>query len=380
MSTTSAKNPIVYRVITWLPVGGIERRLVSIMPRLRDRGFDMRLVCIRELGPLAQELQDQGISVTLVPMKSRLDPVGILKLRQLFKSEQADLIHAHMYRSAVPATIAGHFAKTPVIFSQVHNVGTWESKRQAGMDRFLAKWRTGMITVSKSVQTDVCNVLGLGEEKVPVLYNGSDTDKFKPDLEARTRGRVSLGVEDHRPVVLVPARLHSNKNPEGVLKAFLAARQKLENDPLLVFAGPGPLTDQMESLIKELQAEDCVRLLGSRDDMVDLYNACDVMLLSTFKEGFSNSIVEALACGKPVIAADVGGNAEAVDRSEVGWIHQAGDSETLTAQLIEALSHPEKLSKMSDDCRQQGLRFSLDALVNQTDELYRTALAKAGIL
>jgi glycosyltransferase involved in cell wall biosynthesis len=285
-----------------------------------------------------------------------------------------------MYRSSVPATIAAHFAKVPVVFSQVHNVGTWESNRQAGMDRFLTRWRAGTIAVSKSVQTDVCQTLGLPKNKVPVLYNGSDTDKFHPDEQARERGRRSLEVEENRPLILVPARLHSNKNPEGVLKAFLAAREELENDPILVYAGPGPLTDHMKALITEKQCTHCVRLLGSRDDMVDLYNACDVMVLSTFKEGFSNSIVEALACGKPVIAADVGGNAEAIDRSEVGWIHKAGDTETLAKQMVDALSNLSALKEKSEACRQQGLRFSLDALVDQTDQLYRTALKDAGII
>ncbi len=372
--------PPIVRVITWLPVGGIERRLVSVLPRLKEKGWPVHLILIREEGPLAAELRAKGVPVELIPLKSRLDPVGIRRLSQKLQQLRAGLVHAHMYRSSVPATIASRFARVPVIFSQVHNVDTWESSRQASMDRFLSRWRTGTVCVSRAVQQDVCEVLRLPVSKAPVLYNGCDTEIFKPDGEARAKTRTGLGLENDTVAVLVPARLHSNKNPLGVLKAFLEARRTTNDKAVLLYAGGGGLEADLRAGIDSAGAAEHVRLLGRRDDMAGLYNAADVVLLSSFKEGFSNAVVEALACGKPVIAADVGGNREAIDSSEVGWIHTAGDHEAMVRQISEAIGIREGLKHRSRACRERGLVFSLDQLVADTDALYRKALTEAGVL
>jgi len=372
-----SQTPVkVTRIITWLPVGGIERRLVSIFPKLRDRGFDMNLILIREMGPLAQELIDQDFSVKLVPLKSRLDPFGILRLGKEFKATKPDILHCHMYRSSVPGTIAGHYSKVPTIFSQVHNVDTWESKRQLAMDQFLSKWRTGTIAVSRAVQQDVVKNLQIPKNKVPVIYNGCDTDKFKPDDELRKATREKLGISESQPVVLAPARIHPNKYPLMVADAFYEVVKDLSNQvekPVLLFAGSGPLEDALRGWIEKEQAGEHIKMLGKRDDMVELYNASDLMVLSSSKEGFSNAVVEALSCGKPVIAANVGGNPEVIEKPEHGWIHDSGDSGKLKEQLIEALSDVERLKNCSEECREQGLRFNLDAMVDATEALYRKA-------
>lgn len=137
------------------------------------------------------------------------------------------------------------------------------------------------------------------------------------------------------------------------------------------------MEERMVAAIRDANAGDRVQLLGRRDDMDALYNAADAVILSSQREGFSNAVIEALACGKPVIAADVGGNREAISSWDVGWIHGRGDDAVLTAQIAEALARPDKLREMEGACRERGLAFSLDALVDATATLYREALTKA---
>ncbi len=372
--------PTIVRMITWLPVGGIERRLVSILPRLREKGWPVRLILLREEGPLAAELKEKGVPVELIALKSRLDPFGIRRLSRRLKELDAKLVHAHMYRSSVPGTIAAHFAKVPVVFSQVHNVDTWESSRQAAMDRRLARWRTGTLCVSKAVQKNVCDTLRLVPESAPVLYNGCDTNLFRPDENLRAATRAELGLSDADIAVLVPARLHANKHPLGVLKAFLEARDATKANATLLYAGGGGMEAELRAAIDTAGAGDSVRLLGRRDDMPALYNAADAVLLSSAKEGFSNAVVEALACGKPVIAADVGGNREAIDSGRVGWIHASADHAAMVRQIGEAIGDPGALRARAGACRERGLVFSLDQLVADTDALYRSALTGAGVL
>jgi glycosyltransferase involved in cell wall biosynthesis len=372
MDSTAA--PLVVRLITWLPVGGIERRLVSVLPRLVERGFRARVVCLREEGALAGELRDAGIPVDVLRLRSRLDPVRIRMLAGMLRKWGASVVHSHMYRSNVPGTLAARWARTPVVFSQVHNIDTWETPRQAWLDRQLCRWRTGVVCVSRAVQQDVCARLRLTEERAPILYNGCDTEVFRPDTRVRAETRRALGVAEDEVTLLVPARLHSQKRPLEVLRAFAAATDGGDGRARLLYAGAGPMEERLREAIREAGMGERVSLLGRRDDMAELYNAADAVVLSSEREGFSNAVIESLASGKPVIAADVGGNKEAIDSPEVGWIHARGDDEALARQMREALGNATGLRAREEACRARGLAFGLNALVEATTALYRKGL------
>lgn len=362
--------PVAIRVITWLPVGGIERRLVAVAPMLRDRGWRMRVVCIREEGPLAAELRDQGIPVEVIPFRSRLSPTALRKLSSCFRKYGADVVHTHMYRANIPGSIAARAAGVKGIFGHIHNVDSWDNGRQVFMDRLTCGLRTATFAVSEAVQRDVMRRLNLPESRVPVLYNGIDVNAYQPDPTARERFRKELGVPDDCVVFVVPARLHPQKNPEGVIAACEAVAKKAENFRLY-FAGDGKLRDELRSLVSAHGMDSHVFFLGSRDDMSDVYNGADAMVLSSFKEGFSNAVVEALACGKPVIASAVGGNREAIHNGKVGWIHDAGNMGALAEQMLQAVERGvDGLAGMGTDCRARAERFSLESLVEETHRHY----------
>ncbi len=370
------RKPVVMRAITWLPPGGIERRLLAVAPRLRERGWDVKVICLREEGPLAAGLRERCIEVNVIPFPSRLSPTALRALSRHFRDNSAAVVHSHMYRSNLPATLAARMARVPAIFAQVHNVGTWESWRQVLTDRIAARLRTGTIAVSRAVQHDVVKTLRLPRERVPILYNGVDLEEFRPDEAARVALRQRLGLAPGQLFFLVPARLHPNKDPLGTLaaweRAIPAAR---EPHPVLGFAGAGKLEPDLREAIAKRGLEGSVRLLGHQDNMAEWYNAADCVVLASLKEGFSNAVVEALACGRPVIASNVGGNAEALDRAGAGWIHPPGDTGGLAAHLKDAiLLGAEVLAERAGGCRERAQAFSLDALVEQTHRLYAEAL------
>lgn len=372
----STGNPVVCRVITWLPVGGIERRLVAVVPRLRDLGWRMNVVCIREEGPLAAELKDAGIPVTVIPQRSRLSPSGIRRLSNHFRSIGTEVVHSHMYRSNIPSTVAARMAGVPVILGQVHNVDSWDSGRQRFVDRIVSRFRTRTLAVSEAVRRDVRSALSLPDDRVSLLYNGVDTGEFRPDPSLRQVVRAEWGVSDDQLLFVVPARLHPQKNPIGVLHAF--ARVRAAHPTVrLAFVGAGKLDAELGQAVGEAGLGGAVILAGRRDDMPAVYNAADAIVLSSLKEGFSNAVVEALACGKPVIASDVGGNREAVDRPGIGWIHPAGAADMLVAQMSEATQRGIiGLTAMGEACRARALDFSIDALVQNTHQLYGSLLGR----
>jgi glycosyltransferase involved in cell wall biosynthesis len=365
-------RPAIVRVITWLPVGGIERRLVATLPRLAALGWDVSLACLRERGALADQLEAAGVPVRVIPFRSRLSPLALRALAAHFRARRASIVHAHMYRSNIPATIAARAAGVPAMFAHIHNVGTWETPRQAWLDRATARWRTGTIAVSEAVAADVRATLRLPPERVPVIHNGIDTEEFRPDPALREATRAALGIAPGERMVLVPARLHPNKNPLGMIEAFAAAAPP---EARLAFAGDGPMRAEIEAALAARGLGSRAMLLGRRDDMPALYNAADLTALPSLKEGFSNAILEALACGCPVLASDAGGNGEAIT-PETGWLHRAGDQEGLRRDLAAALAGD--AAGRATACRTRALEFSIDRMIANVHALYCRALGISG--
>lgn len=364
----------VLRVITWLPVGGIERKIVELLPRLdRDR-FDVSLVCLREMGPLAEELAAKEIPVSLIRFRQRWDLGALGKLTALMKKRRVDVVHSHMYRSNVPATVAARRAGVRGVWAQIHNVGTWETRRQLSMDRFLCRWRTGMIAVSREVQSEVMAQLALPEEKVRLIYNGVDTARFGTG-EGRDDLRREWGVGDNDLVFLMAARLVEQKRPQDFLEMarHLMNVERARRDrprSFFVIAGDGDKLAELKQQAARLPLPERVILLGQRDDVPRVMNASDCFVMTSTKEGFSNALVEALASGLAIVATNVGGNAEAVRDGKDGLIIPPVRLETLHRSAERLVAEPALRDALRASARRRAADFSLEVMIRNVEALY----------
>ncbi|OPZ18919.1 MAG: putative glycosyltransferase EpsF [candidate division BRC1 bacterium ADurb.BinA364] len=364
----------ILRTITWLPPGGIERKILAVLPRLDPGRFRPRVVCLRERGALADELERAGIPVEVIPFRSRLDPRGLGRLARYMRQNGIRLAHAHMYRASVPTTIAARLAGGVPVLAQVHNVGVWETRRQAWMDRFLMRWRKALIAVSEPVRADAIRTLGLRPERVRVIYNGVDLDEFRPAAD-RAEAKRASGFDADSVVVLMAARLVTQKNPLG----FLEAARRLSPrhaQALFAIAGGGPLEDELRRTASDAGMEGRFLLLGHRDPMAAVYRAADVFVLPSYKEGFSNALIEAMACGLPVVAADVGGAREALAGSAAGALVPAGDLDALEREIGAFLSDSGKRRMAGEAARERSRRFSLERMIADVEALYDEALGQ----
>ena len=368
----------VLRVITWLPVGGIERKILAVLPRLDRSKFNVRLVCLRERGALADELESAGIPVDLCAFPKRLSPGAMRVLAGLMRRHKIDIVHSHMYRSNVPATIAARMARVPVMIAQVHNVETWESARQRWMDRFLCRWRTTIVGVSDRVRRDVIEELGVDPARTRVLYNGVDIARFSNgSLRAPARAALGFGPEDI--VIIYHGRLVDQKNPEALLKIAYEVAARRQRVFVLV-VGEGPCRQTLELGAAARGVDDRMRFLGQRDDIPALLNASDIAVLPSFKEGFSNSLIEAMAAGLPIVATDVGGNAEAVEHGKSGWIVRPRDDAALLNAVAHLVDDAVERSAMSACAAQRAEIFSLDRMVANVEAMYLELAGKAGLI
>ena len=364
----------IARVITWLPRGGIERRLVTLLPKLNRPPFRVKVVCIRERGPLAEELEDAGVPVSVVHLPSRLNPRGLRALSRWMRDQEIDLVHSHMYRSNVPATIAARLGGISHVICQVHNIGTWETWRQRIVDRWLLRWRTTMLAVSDEVKRDIMRNLRCPEDRITVLYNGIDIRKFGAAIpEPRLRRDLNIP-EDHR-VVVMPARLVEQKQHTRFLRVLEQIRDDLPPTRVLL-VGEGKLQDALEREVKQRGLQDMVLFTGHRTDIPQILSLSDLSVLTSDKEGFSNAIIESLAAGVPVVATDVGGNREAIVDGECGFVVAPEDLRGLAQSIKRLLVDDTLRNRMAESARRRAHFFSLEHMIEETRRLYLDLLTR----
>jgi glycosyltransferase involved in cell wall biosynthesis len=369
----------ILRMITWLPQGGIERKIAAVLPKLNRDLFDVHMCCIRERGPLADDLEKAGIPVHLIPFGSRLDPMGLLKLRRLTKRLGIHLIHSHMYRSNTPATIMKLVDRRLKVVGHYHNVNTWESQRQENLDRYLALRRDMNVAVSEAVRKDVVARLKIPNNKTTTLYNCVDLDEFRPMAgQGRIEARAALGYGPQHKVVVMVARMVRQKNHELVIRS---AREILQTVPetRFLFVGGGPDEEKLIALATKLGVLDAITFLGRRDDVPRLLAAADVAILPSLKEGFSNAVLEAMACGTPLVVSNVGGNAEIIDHGANGFICDVANasSEEPTVNEVQFLRFLKRLLMDNEFRDQMGAaaletvrHYGIDSMVREVERLY----------
>jgi glycosyltransferase involved in cell wall biosynthesis len=218
-------------------------------------------------------------------------------------------------------------------------------------------------------------------ERIRVLPNGVDTVRFAPRTAKRNEIRQRLGIPKDSFAVGTVGRMVKIKDHHTLLKA--AADIASRGVPIYVlFGGSGPELSSLEDVVASSSAlAGRVAFLGSIANVPELLNALDVFVLPSISEGMSNTILEAMASGLPVVATRVGGNPELVEENRSGWLFQPGDSADLSARLELLASNPDLSSALGTAGRQRAVnQFSLDGMISRYRDLYLELASRRRIL
>jgi glycosyltransferase involved in cell wall biosynthesis len=368
-------KPKVMRIISDLPVGGVENRLLAVLPSLKHK-YDIQICCIRARGILADEFEKAGIPVVVKYFRSRLHPVSLYRLAAYMREQRVDLVHTHMYRPNISGVIAAKLAKVPVIISQVHSVDHWDNRRQVFMDSLLVSWRDRVIAVSEAVKQDYIKRTGMDPQKCVVIYNGIDTDNFNRSGQAE-RIKQKWGINPDDKVVGIIARIVPAKDHMTFIQA---AKQIHGNIPQVKFLivgeeeGKCGILAQLEARVAEWGLTNEVIFTGPQKDIADLLSVMDVSVLSSIREGFSNVALESMAAGVPMVATDVGGNAEAIKHGTTGFLVPAASPSALAEAIIKIITSPALAESMRRAARKRAQLFSLQNNIQQIDQLYSDML------
>ncbi|HIQ23347.1 MAG TPA: glycosyltransferase [Planctomycetes bacterium] len=319
-------------VITWMPVGGAETLLAELVRRMDRSRVQPELCCLKRLGPVGERLAREVPAFSGL-LRHKYDVLVLPRLTRLMRRRRIDAVVTvgtggdKMFWGRLAACAAG----VPVICSALHSTGLPD--RVERLNRLLAPLTDAFIAVAESHGEYLARHEGCPAHKVRVIPNGVDTQRFRPGRDGVVVRR-RLGLSPESPVAGIVAALRPEKHHELFLQA---ARRVLRNRPDAAFliAGDGPRRSALEQMAQRLGLEKAVRFVGTREDIPELLSAIDVFVLTSHMEANPVSILEAMACGKPVVATRVGSLAETVHHGRTGFLTSPGDAQQIAHRVLE---------------------------------------------
>ncbi len=334
----------ILHIITGLTRGGAEMMLYKLLRRMDPARFESSVICLKSEGPMAERIRALGIAVECAEMRGTPgDLVRVARLRRLLVERSPDLVQTWLYHADLVGGISSYLAgRIPVVWgirmSRVDPSAFRKSTvRIARLCARLSPWLPRRIVCCSETGRRAHAELGYDETKMVVIPNGFDVEEFRPDEAARRSVREELGLSATSALIGLVARLDPHKDHETFLEAVaLLGAHSPDAHCLLVGQGVEWQNSALASRIETLGLRGRCHLLGARDDVARLTAACDVAVSSSFGEGFSNAIGEAMACGVPCAVTDVGDSAWIV--GDTGRVVPPRDPAVLTAAIGGLLS------------------------------------------
>lgn len=362
----------------------MERQTLQLVCLLHDRGrYEVHVAAQSGTGPLGAELAALGIhDVPTFPLK-RLYGVGALRQVQRFAAHlrrlQVDVLHTHDFYTSTFGMAAAALAGVPVRVAARRELDVF-TPRQRRVEHWAYRAAQVVTANCERLREEVIRE-GMAPERVVTILNAVDPRRVAVPADAsREVLAAGLGLPPERRIVTMTANLYNRKKDFGTLLAAAVPVIRRLPDVLFVCAGDGGPGDreQIAGLAAELGVAEHVVLPGRCDRIAELLAVSEVGVLSSRSEGLSNSVLEYMAAGLPVVASDVGGTAEAVVEGETGHLVPPGDPAGLADRITALLRDPLRARQMGEMGKQRASRhFSPEALLSRTAALYARLLAES---
>jgi glycosyltransferase involved in cell wall biosynthesis len=367
------KLTILHTIETSGP-GGAENVLLLLASRLDPERF-RSVVVINEPGWLEDRLRDLGLQTVRVQWNSWWDFRLPRALARVVKDEKIDLIHSHLPDQNFYACLASRLSRCPAIVTYHGPVELSDSGTLRGWLKLqLVKHTARKVVVVCDFVRDMLKTIGFPEKILHRIYNGIETSRFTTAAVGRLRRELKCPPE----TVLI-GMVANVRAPKGHEYFIRAARLIADRHPNTYFVISGDLHKTLApplfQLVSDLGLQDRLKFLGYRDDVPFILSDLDIFVLPSTSEGFPLVVLEAMACGKPVIATRCGGASEAVVEGQTGFMVPVADAPAIASRVIELLNQKEQSASMGQAARLRiESEFSVQAMVANYERLYESCI------
>ncbi|MCG3116091.1 MAG: glycosyltransferase [Candidatus Manganitrophus sp. SA1] len=355
-----------------MDLGGLQRVINIIIQRLNKELFIPYLCCLDRGGIFGEELESKGIKSYILQRKPGPFDVKLFKkLCRILVENEIDVIHSQN-GCTFYAALAGKLTGVKGIVHTDHG-RLVPDKRSAVWEDWLSSFMIDrFIGVSESLTEYLASAVKINRKKLMTVVNGVDTDKFIPldsNQRQKLRSAMGLGVEDR--IIGTVCRLDPIKNLEFLIGSLPVICRSLPGVKLLI-AGDGPSREHLIRYAESVGMSSRVIFMGRTATVESVLPMFDLYACTSLSEGTSMTILEAMSCGVPVIASDVGGNRGLVDPSS-GVLFPLNDMDTFVKNVIALFKDPQRLMEMGSCGRKKAEKdYSLGRFVNRYEGLYRS--------
>lgn len=362
-------------IIDWLrEVGGTEKHLHQLSGNLDKNIFECEVVAFNSYSSTLEMFECQGIPVHDLDLDRIYGFKAIRKFIELWRKirhYEPQIVQTYHFMSDTFGVLAARLAGVPIIISSRRDTGELKKKRQICLSRITNLFIDNYIAVCNETKERVGRAEHIPLEKMQIIYNGIDMERYPYSSVEKMKARRRLGIEEDAFLVGTVCLLRPEKDVMLLLKAICEVKGRIPNLFVLIVGG-GITEKELRQFTRDHGLSGKVTFTGYVKDVREYVMAMDLVCLTPkSNEGFSNAILENMAMQKPVIATDVGGNAEVVVNGLTGYLIQAGDKDALAERILRLYDDVELREEMGrEGAKRVTKEFSLFKMIEDTQRYY----------
>lgn len=378
-SRVDERGSQVVVVIRKLDIGGTEHHLLRVLPRISKAGIPVSVYVLRSGGTLEADLKRAGVSVHGPSITSRrLFGVlaGAVGLAGFLFRERPRIVHFFLLEAYIVGGLISRISPPAELVMSRRSLNSYQ--KRFPMLSYPERWLHSKMDVILGNSRAVVNELreeGVCESRLGHIYNGLDTDRYDK-MPGRAVLRESLGIQNDILVLILVANLIPYKGHADLLAALGIIREQLPAGWIALMVGRDDgIGNDLATLASTNAVDQHVQWMGEVLNVPELLGAADIAVLPSHEEGFSNSVLESMAAGVPIIATDVGGNPEVVIHEKNGLVVPAHSPQRLSEAIMRLAGDPAERLRLGTAGRHRiRSQFSLSSTIEQYCRLYQSLL------
>jgi sugar transferase (PEP-CTERM/EpsH1 system associated) len=377
-------RPLIAHVVYRFDVGGLENGVVNLINHMPPDSYRHAVIALTEITDFRKRIKRDDVTFIALGKPPGQTARIFPRLWRLFRQLRPAIVHTRnlgTLETQVPAWAAGVRAR--IHGEHGRDVGDLDGSnvKYQWIRRFYRPFVTRYIALSRDLEHYLTAVVGVPRERVTQLYNGVDTTRFRPSSgERESIAGCPFGAPGEWLIGTV-GRMQEVKDQLNLTRAFillLRARPEWVSRLRMILIGDGPLRRQCQELLDAAGLAALAWLPGERSDVPELLRSLDCFVLPSLAEGISNTILEAMGSGLPVIATDVGGNADLVDAGRTGIIVPPADPQALATAIGTLAQDVQKARDMGAAGRALVMeRFSMESMTNAYAAVYDASTGRS---
>lgn len=356
--------------------GGMEMITLTFIKELLKRNISVELLCLKE-SRIHIEACTSGIITHPVKASGYIHPFTVMRVAYLIRKGKFNLIHTQASKDLWIIVPALNLFKSPIPLFLTKQVGSFVVKKDL-LHKYLYNRVTKAFAISRVIKKNLVETTPLEENKIELVFNGIDTDKFNPDKADRRKVRKEFSLADDELLIGMLARFSPGKGHEEFLNAAKILSEKYNNLKFIIVGEASRGEDEYANSIKKLSEKlkpSNIIFAGFRSDTVDVLSAMDIFVFPSHAEAFGIALAEAHSMALPSVCSNSDGVLDIAVDGQTALLFETKNSVDLAAKLEQLVLNPQLRTQLGNNARKRAVElFDLNVIMNKTIELYNESL------